>query len=99
MADINSERTLTNQPKELTGGSSDYYRVLVERPTSGGPAYMAECNDCIEALDLNFAEGNVFKAIWRMAAARQANGKAGTTAKYDSEKVVFFGERLVVQNS
>ena len=82
---------------KLTGGSSDYYKVRVERPTSGGAPYVAECNDIIEALGMNFAEGNAFKAIWRMAAARQGNGKPGNTALYDAEKVVFFGQRLVEQ--
>lgn len=82
---------------KLTGGSSDYYKVRIERPTSGGEPYVAECNDIIEALAMNFAEGNAFKAIWRMAAARQGNGKPGNTALYDAEKVVFFGQRLVEQ--
>ena len=82
---------------KLTGGSSDYYKVRVKRPTSGGAPYVAECNDIIEALGMNFAEGNAFKAIWRMAAARQGNGKPGNTALYDAEKVVFFGQRLVEQ--
>ena len=35
---------------KLTGGSSDYYKVNVDMPTSGGEAYMVECNDIIEAL-------------------------------------------------
>lgn len=79
----------------LTGGSSDYYKVLVENPTSGGYGYEAECNDIIESLGMTFAEGNIFKAIWRRAAARKGNAKPGTTALYDAEKVVFFGQRLV----
>lgn len=82
---------------QLTGGSSDYYKVMVTHPTTGPSQYMAECNDIIEALDMNFAEGNAFKAIWRRAAARKGNGKAGTTALYDAEKIVFFGGRLVEQ--
>lgn len=82
--------------KPLTGGSSDYYKVRVDRPVSGGQPYLAECLDIIEALQMNFHEGNVFKAVWRIAAARQGNGKPGNTALYDAEKVQFFGERLVV---
>jgi len=88
-----------SQPKALTGGSSDYYKVKVEDPTTEGIApYQAECNDIIEALGMNYAEGNAFKAIWRKAAARQGNGKQGTTDLYDSEKVQFFGTRLVAQS-
>jgi len=79
----------------LTGGSSDYYKVEIEKPTSGGEPYMAECNDIIEALNMTFAEGNILKALWRIAAARQGKGKAGVTAIYDAEKIVFFGHRLV----
>jgi len=58
--------------------------------------YSAECNDIIEALGMNYAEGNVFKAVWRMCAARQGKSKAGyTDGLYDAEKVIFFGQRLV----
>ena len=86
--------------KRLTGGSSSYYMVAVTNPTTeSNPPYMAECNDIIEALGMNYAEGNAFKALWRKAAARQGNGKQGTTALYDSEKVEFFGKRLVVQTT
>jgi hypothetical protein len=46
---------------------------------------------------MNYAEGNAFKAIWRRAAERQGRGKPGTSLLYDSEKVVFFGKRLVIQ--
>lgn len=84
-----------------TGGSSDYYKVDVKSPTSGGKAYSAECNDIIEALGMNFAEGNAFKALWRRAAQRTLGlRKAGAKddGLYDAEKVVFFGERLVAQS-
>lgn len=79
----------------LTGGSSDYYKVRVTHPTTGTEPYLAECNDIIEALHMTFAEGNAFKAIWRSASARLGNGKPGTTAHYDAEKVVFFGRRML----
>jgi hypothetical protein len=79
----------------LTGGSSDYYKIEVSSPTTGSQPYVAECNDIIEALGMNFAEGNAFKAVWRKAAARLGNGKPGTTDLYDSEKIVFFGLRLL----
>lgn len=82
---------------KLTGGSSDYYVVDVKHPTSGGEPYRAECNDLIEALGMNYAEGNAFKAVWRHALARQGRGKAGNTALYDAEKVEFFGRRMVAQ--
>jgi len=81
--------------EKLTGGSSSYYMVKVENPTTLDEDYWAECNDIIEALKMTYAEANVFKATWRSAAARLGNGKPGTSALYDAEKVVFFGKRMI----
>jgi hypothetical protein len=81
---------------KLTGGSADYYKVRVERPTSGGEPYTAECNDIIEALQMEYDVANAFKAAWRVAALRQGRGKPGQdSAVYDGEKIVFFGQRIV----
>lgn len=90
-----------NQP-EYSGGSSDYYKVEITNTTTPfALGYTAECNDIIEALGMNFAEGNAFKAIWRRAAQRTL-GKRKAGAKddglYDAEKVEFFGKRLVEQS-
>lgn len=86
---------------EYTGGSVDYYKVEVKNPTTADEPYMAECNDIIEALGMNYAEGNAFKALWRRAAHRTL-GKKKAGAKddglYDAEKVAFFGQRLVEQS-
>jgi len=82
----------------LTGGSSSYYQIEIKHPTTLPRAYWTECNDIIEALDMNFAEGNAFKAVWRRAAERQGRGKPGNSPLYDSEKVLFFGQRLVIQS-
>ncbi|QOC57695.1 hypothetical protein pEp_SNUABM04_00041 [Erwinia phage pEp_SNUABM_04] len=90
------------KPATYTGGSSDYYQVqITSTTTKGRPAYIAECNDIIEALGMNFAEGNAFKALWRRAAQRTLGlTKAGAKADglYDAEKVEFFGARLVEQS-
>lgn len=85
--------------KEYTGGSVSYYTVAITNPTSGGEPYTAECNDIIEALGMNYAEGNAFKAIWRRCAAQNLGmSKAGyKDGLYDAEKVVFFGQRMVAQ--
>lgn len=86
---------------EYSGGSVNYYKVEIQAPTSGGPKYTAECNDIIEALGMNYAEGNAFKAIWRRA-AQETLGLRKAGAKddglYDAQKVEFFGKRLVVQS-
>lgn len=85
-----------------TGGSADYYQVSITKTTTPGrPEYIAECNDIIEALGMNFAEGNAFKAIWRRAAQRTLGlRKAGAKddGLYDAEKVEFFGARMVAQS-
>lgn len=82
---------------EYTGGSVNYYKVEIKNPTSEGVTpYTAECNDIIEALSMNYAEGNAFKAIWRKCAARKGKSKKGyMDGLYDAEKVVFFGQRMV----
>lgn len=86
-------------PPEYTGKSVSYYKVRIEKPTNPDAApYDAECNDIIEALNMNYAEGNAFKALWRKAAARTlGKAKKGNNALYDAEKVEFFGARLVIQ--
>jgi hypothetical protein len=80
---------------EHSGGSVSYYVVEIAHPTHQPAPYTVECNDIIEALEMDYAEGNVFKAIWRTAAARQGKMKKGHDAKYDAEKIVFFGQRLL----
>jgi hypothetical protein len=83
---------------KLTGGRVNYYVVPINHPQradQGVQPYQAECEDIIEALEMNFDEANIFKAVWRSAAARQGNGKPGQKALYDAEKIVHYGGRLV----
>ena len=82
---------------KISGGSNDYYKTYIEFPTTLDEPYMAECNDIIESLDMDFAEGNIFKAVWRMAAGRKGNGKPGNSYLYDAEKIEFFAKRLIEQ--
>ena len=87
--------------EEYTGGSSSYYQVKIKNPTTkDNPPYTAECNDIIEALGMNYAEGNAFKAIWRRAAAEslQLKKRGYDNGLYDAEKVEFFGRRMVEQS-
>lgn len=86
--------------KELTGGSSDYYKLFIAHPTAPYKfPYEVECNDIIEGLNLSFAEGNILKAIWRRAAQRLGNGKPGTDSLYDAEKMVFFAQRELAKET
>jgi hypothetical protein len=81
---------------ELTGGRVNYYLAYVESPQrEEQDAYMAECEDIIQALGMTFDEGCAFKAIWRTAAARQGNGKPGQKCIYDAEKLVHYSGRIL----
>lgn len=84
---------------ENSGGDVDYYRVFIADPKRS-EAYMAECEDIIEALGMTFHEGNAFKSVWRKAAQRtlghlkRGNDQHGIR---DSEKVAHAGKRMTAQ--
>lgn len=88
---------------EHTGSHSSYYDVTISRWTN--PEHQQDkpvticCNDIIEALEMNYAQANVFKAQWRIAAAKQGKLKKGNTTVYDAEKSVFFSDRVLIQES
>lgn len=89
---------LTPVKEENSGGNVNYYRVAVVRPNQSKTAYTAECSDIIEALGMDFNEGEAFATIWRRAAQRTLGlVKAGNTAKRDAEKVAHFGRRMLAQ--
>lgn len=82
--------------QELTGGKVNYYLCLVQYPQrQEQQPYQAECEDLIEALELNPDEANIFKEIWRSANARKAKGKPGHTAKYGAEKIFHYAGRIL----
>ena len=84
---------------EDSGGSCDYYKVHVGTPTTAWSPYVAECNDIIEALDMTYAEANMFKEIWRTASARTlGKQKANHTSKRGAEKIVFFANRHAIKH-
>jgi len=88
-----ARRTLdTLAELESSGNSSSYYTVKVECPFILGP-YIAECGDISNALELNIQEVNIFKEIWRTAAARQGRGKKGHSNIRAAEKIKFFADR------
>ena len=81
---------------KLTGGKVNYYLVNVAHPQrEAQPPYQAECEDIIEALEMSFDEANIFKAIWRSAAARKGYGKPDHKAVYDAEKMVHYAGRIL----
>ena len=74
----------------------NYYLVQVEHPQrEDQQPYQAECEDIIEALELTFDEGNIFKEIWRSANARKGNGKPGNTELRGAEKIFHYAGRIL----
>lgn len=63
-----------------SGADANYYKL---------PSGIQEIQDLIEFKDMNFARGNIFKAIWRMGE------KEGIDDIYDLEKIIFFANREI----
>ena len=80
---------------EKSGGDVNYYVVEILEPKRLIP-YTAECEDIIEALNMTFSEGNVFKALWRSCASRtlglQKEGE-DIHGVYDGDKIAYYGAR------
>ncbi len=88
---------VTDKPED-SGGSCDYYRVPIETPWTAEEPYIAECGDVMEALNMTYAEANMFKEIWRSAAARTLGKlKAGHNEVRGAEKIEFFAKRNSIQ--
>ena len=89
--------------EEHTGSSVGYYDVVIPANSHTNPEHnqpkpiVISCNDIIEALKMNYACANVFKAIWRVCASKMGKMKKGNNTVYDAEKAVFFSERVLVQ--
>jgi hypothetical protein len=82
-----------------TGGNVNYYLVDVASPKRLEP-YTAEAEDIIETLCMSFAEGNVFKALWRSCAVNSTRVvKPGLDIHgvYDAEKMVYYSQRVLTQ--
>lgn len=82
-----------SEEQKATGGSVGYYKLFVPEPANLPEPYTCECEDIINALNMTFAEGNQFKAIWRSCAAREQDlFKPGMDKDgvYDAEKMVYY---------
>lgn len=80
---------------ETTGLSVNYYLVEIKEPNQAQAPYVAECSDIIEALGMDFNEGELFKSLWRRAAQRTLlKGKEGNSAIRDAEKIIHFAGRI-----
>lgn len=93
---MRSQHMSTNE--ENSGLSCSYYEVLINKPHlyhKGKTPYIAECGEIIEALNMDWAEANIFKSIWRRAAERQGKKKAGNSQLRDAEKIYFAAQRML----
>lgn len=80
----------------VSGGDVNYY--LFEVPAKRhGVACVVEAEDVIEALDMEFAEANVFKALVRGIKLRHHLSKPGSTALYEAQKMVYYSDRALVK--
>lgn len=81
---------------ESSGGFVNYYLCNVEHPQREvQDPYIAECEDIIEALQMNPDEANIFKEIWRSANQRLGKGKEGNNALRAAQKYVHYSNRLL----
>lgn len=79
------EKITTLPPKKTSdGGSTDYYQL---------PQGSKDLQDIIEAKDMNFSIGNIFKACYRLGE------KQGTSREYDLRKIIFFATRELNRKS
>tara|TARA_R110002020_G_scaffold36769_1_gene110563 strand:- start:167 stop:421 length:255 start_codon:yes stop_codon:yes gene_type:complete len=64
------------------GGPSEYYDF---------PEGVTTLNDLIEYRDMSFAQGNIFKAAFRMGT------KKGISIEYDLKKIKYYADRMLDQ--
>lgn len=81
---------------ENSGSHCEYYYCPVTHPRNPGQksAYVANCEDIIQALGMTFDEGCEFKSLWRRARARQGFVKAESSAVRDAAKALHYAERV-----
>lgn len=66
--------------KKNNGGKTDYYKV---------PKKSKTLNDLIEHKNMNFAQGNMFKAVYCLADGRHE----GTTTERELNKIIYYANR------
>jgi hypothetical protein len=91
------EKELANQEqKEITGSNVNYYLIDVSHPKRLEP-YVAEVEDIIESLDMNFAEGTILKSLVRLCKLKQNFGKPGSSRLYEAQKIKYYADRILAQ--
>ncbi len=76
---INMKQNKAKNPNSNNnGGSTDYYKL---------PTNAKDLQDLIESKEMNFSQGNIFKAIYR------ANENHHSTYERDLNKIIWFANR------
>lgn len=89
---------MAESSSENSGGRVNYYLVEVTHPQRENQApYQAECEDIIDALEMTFDEGCIFKELWRTARARQGVSKQGNTPIRAGQKMVHYAQRILAK--
>ena len=86
--------TYYKEPKtapENSGGSCSYYEAEVYS-VALDTTQKVECKDVMTTLQLTHDEMNIFKEVWRSAAARLGKQKEGHTALRGAQKIKFFAD-------
>jgi hypothetical protein len=91
-------QNMNDKTTENSGGSCSYYVTDIEHPWSADrEPYTTECGDIIDALEMTPDEANIFKEVWRKAAARQGKRKKGNTPLRSAEKIKFFADKILIK--
>lgn len=69
--------------KKSDGGSTDYYKLPKTIKA------IRECIQLINALKMNFSQGNIQKALWRICSGGTED------AIYDYNKIIFFAKEEI----
>lgn len=92
-ASASAQMAATRSGVDASGGSCDYYKTFVAHPMDPElEAYVAEAQDIIMALGLNWNEANILKELWRTARARRGMRKLGHSEVRGAQKQVFFAQ-------
>lgn len=79
--ELNNEKEIKNKNDSYNnGGTTDYYRI---------PVGSQMIQDLIEHKNMNFSQGNIFKAAWRLG------DKNEVSKIYDLNKIIYFAQRML----
>ena len=92
---IEASKLKKGYPIVSDGGSSDYYKLpnsLVEKALTTSEL---QTEDIIEhVFDNDFDFGNIFKTLVRLHGLSKGKGKAGNTAPYECNKILYSVKKI-----